>query len=240
MTGIDKTPNLFIGYIVALISHGTGQSEINMDVHVLGADPMPVPAATVSVSLIRPDGTSETLSATTDQAGDASLIFTIFTYGQYVMSVESLQAEGYAYDPTMNIANSMVIDVGSAEGLAAVGSERINAFFQRLDSAIQSGDTSWLFNALHPAVLDLYGDEACQAQLAQAITNPFTSEVESVEEFGPWTWERDERSRLIENAYTIAVIRTPSGGAAEMQEAHLALREDGSLGWFTDCGEPLP
>ena len=95
-------------------------------------------------------------------------------------------------------------------------------------------------DSLHTAVFDLYGYDACQTFLSQVIDNPFATETEIVTAFGPWNWEMDERSNLIENTYTVIITRSVSSGASEQKEVHLALRDDGSLGWFTDCGEPLP
>jgi hypothetical protein len=74
----------------------------------------------------------------------------------------------------------------------------------------------------------------------ETVVNPISVEVLSVQEFGDWTWERDERSIPIENAYSVGVRVTTSSGAAQEQAAHLALRPDASIGWFTDCGDPLP
>ena len=55
---------------------------------------------------------------------------------------------------------------------------------------------------------------------------------------GPWEWEIDGRSTLIGQAYTLEIIMTAQGEQNTL-ETHLGLREDSSLGWFTDCGDPM-
>jgi hypothetical protein len=92
---------------------------------------------------------------------------------------------------------------------------------------------------LHPVVVDLYGPAACTNYIQEVIVNPVQIEIVDAIEVGDWTWETDERSIPVENAFEVDVNFTVLGETTE-QVIHLALREDGKLGWFTKCGKPLP
>jgi hypothetical protein len=62
-----------------------------------------------------------------------------------------------------------------------------------------------------------------------------------VEVTGPeiWTWERDGRSIVIKNVYTVKINQTPEGETT-LIEIHFVIVEDGTYRWLTDCGKPLP
>ena len=75
--------------------------------------------------------------------------------------------------------------------------------------------------------------------LEDVIENPLQTEILAVFDTGDWLWERDEHSTAISDTVTVLADVT-SGGETTRREVHFALREDGTLGWFTDCGEPLP
>jgi hypothetical protein len=95
-----------------------------------------------------------------------------------------------------------------------------------------------LYQLLHPAVLDIYGEEACQVYLEGIIENPTSLEFQNALWFGGWTFERDGISKMVEDVYQVGVNFT-SGESTAPQELHLAIPGDDSVRWFTDCGEPL-
>ncbi len=115
----------------------------------------------------------------------------------------------------------------------------LQEFFNTYNARFQATDVDGLLALLHPAVLDLYGQDACQDYLSSVIDNTIQIEVLQLQAFEPWTWEIDGHSTLIEDAYSIQAWVT-SGGQTIQQSMHLGLVEDGSITWFTDCGEPLP
>jgi len=118
----------------------------------------------------------------------------------------------------------------SATGLAS-------AFFGLFNAAQGAGDSGRMFDMLHPAVLELYGEAACADYLA-SIANPAVSiEVLNAVEIGEWSWERDGRTLLIADALAVSA-NIHNGDDVSQVELHLAVRPDGTLGWFTDCGEP--
>jgi hypothetical protein len=233
---------VFVGYLEGSHEHFAeqGYSEVIIVILILGNDPVPVPDATVTVRMTRPDGGSETLSTTTDADGLASGRFTIYTYGDYTLTVENVEGENMVYDPTLNQVDSVVVQVGPAAGaMPDSATVIVKGFIEWLNAAFQSRDTDALFESLHPAVTDLYGSGACQAYLESVIENPPHLEVLTVTEQESWVWEIDGRATTIENVYSVSVNLTAQGQTTQT-EIHLARREDGSIGWFTDCGTPLP
>ncbi len=118
----------------------------------------------------------------------------------------------------------------SATGLAS-------GFFDLFNAAQGAGDSGRMFDMLHPAVLELYGEAACANYLA-SIANPEVSiEVLNAVEISEWIWERDGRTLSVADALSVQA-NVHSGGDVSQAELHLAVRPDGTLGWFTDCGEP--
>jgi hypothetical protein len=111
-------------------------------------------------------------------------------------------------------------------------------FFSSLAAAFRAGDSVTLYDALHPAVIDLYGEEACRGALDRGPDESAAIEVVDAEGPGPFEWTIDGVTTSIEDALTVNVTRTAAGETSSA-EAHIAF-VDTELRWFTDCGEPLP
>jgi hypothetical protein len=235
---VDKEDVLFAAWIVSEIAHFTGQSEIANLVYVLGADPVPVEGAVVTMTMTRPDGSTETLTGVTAADGLVEIVFDIFVFGDYLMTVDAVAAEGYVYAPELDVAGEFVVAVGAAETQTRPA-DRVVEFYEGFNAAMEAGDAEALFAALHPAVLERYGEAACMTWLGEVVMEPQMVEVLGLVDFGVWAFERDEVSTDIEHAYSVAVEVTLADGTSGEVEAHVALREDASIGWFTDCGEPL-
>lgn len=120
---------------------------------------------------------------------------------------------------------------------AAVTEADVVDFYARLTSALQASDVATLFDLLHPAVLERYGDEQCRSYLAGAGDETLDIEVLGSAPPEPWTWELDGASTEIDPAIAVD-IRLSAGEASVEQEAHLAVA-DGRMRWFTDCGDPV-
>jgi len=116
--------------------------------------------------------------------------------------------------------------------------DAIGTFIDVFNGAFRETDPDPLFRLLHPAVFDIYGEEACRAYLEGIIDNPTTLEYQNAQWFGPWDFERDGVSKPVEDTYLVEVNFT-SAGSTSPQELHLAVPGDDSVRWFTDCGEPL-
>jgi len=116
---------------------------------------------------------------------------------------------------------------------------KVNGFFEIYNARFEAGDAAGLLALLHPEVLELYGSDVCLAYLTDVVENPVVVEPLQLESSGPWTWEIDERSIAIGDTYTVQVS-VSAGGQTTQQSLHLGILGDGSLTWFTDCGDPLP
>lgn len=113
------------------------------------------------------------------------------------------------------------------------------AFFQAFNAAQAGSNSEAMLSMLHPAVLELYGDAACTDYLAGIVDPSVAIEPLSAVETGSWDWERDGVTTAIDNTFTVQAELT-AGDETSEAELHLAVRPDGSLGWFTDCGDPAP
>lgn len=151
--------------------------------------------------------------------------------GEYSMGVEGGLPGGRA----------ITYSVSGTPAEAAAGSPLALArgFFDAFNAAEAASDNQALYDMLHPAVLERYGETACTEHLEATVGPGVAVELLGAVETGRWDWERDEVVGPIDNAFTIQANLT-AGGQTNPTELHLAVRPDGSLGWFTDCGDPLP
>jgi hypothetical protein len=122
-------------------------------------------------------------------------------------------------------------------GMEAV-MDLVQSFSSDLVDAMQTHDTTLLFDWLHPAVIDLYGEEACRLYL-QDIAGYTQIDVLDVQDLGAWIWERDGVSIPIDGVYAVDAELTLPGGEVHETELHYP-HEDGQLFWLTDCGDPIP
>ena len=116
--------------------------------------------------------------------------------------------------------------------------ETVGLFVDEFNVAFASQDVNYLYDHLHPIVLDQYGVEQCQGYLEEVIDNPIQVEVLATHPPGLWLYERDGFSIPVDNAITVEANVLVDGQASE-QVLHYAIGEDGNLRWFTDCGVPL-
>lgn len=112
-----------------------------------------------------------------------------------------------------------------------------SGFFDLFNAAQGADDSARMFDLLHPAVLELYGEAACTDYLASIVNTEVSIEVLNAVEIGQWAFERDGRTLSVADALSVQA-NVHNGGDVSQTELHLALRPDGTLGWFTDCGEP--
>ena len=113
--------------------------------------------------------------------------------------------------------------------------ETVEGFLDRLGEAMGAGDAAFLVEGLHPAVLDLYGRDACLAAMEGLA--PVRFRVRSVGEPEIYGWVSDGVRREIPDALTVRVRARTDVGAV-IRDVHLA-RVDGELRWLTDCGDPI-
>jgi len=236
----EKTWGIFASMLSGSFTHYQGYSEVHGNVVVFGKDPEPIPDAEVTLTMTRQNGSSETLSAVTNQDGEAEVTFTIYSYGTYSVSLDNIEAGDMVYHPEWNAANSVDVIVVGGKSTPVNGFDRLQAFYEDYSAAFKSKDVNFLYNHLHSAVIDLYGADVCRNYLESAVDSPMEVNVDKVSDFGSWDWEVDGFSTPIQNAYTLLISFKLSDGRSGQQETHLALLDDISIGWFTECAETLP
>jgi hypothetical protein len=245
--GDPKPLNVYVGRVAGSYTHFSGYSRINIDFVVYGNDPIPMGDATVTMQMTRPDGSSESLTTVTAPDGSGRLEFDIYVYGDYTVEIVSIEGENMIYSPEMNVASELeVVVTGAAsvpvgpEGIPdAALSYEINAFVAAFNTAFAEGDVAALHGLLNPDVFDRYGETACTSYLESVIGTPIQVEVVKVLSFGTWDWDMDDLVTTMDNVYTILVNVTVQGQTGQ-QEIHYGQLENGTLSWFTDCGDPLP
>jgi len=112
------------------------------------------------------------------------------------------------------------------------------AFFVDLVAATRAGNIVSMLPRLHPAVIDRYGEAACQENLStRAADATYEILVRSVGDPAPWDYVTDGLTTTIPGTWTVQADVT-SAGTTEARELHVT-PVDGGVRWFTDCGEPL-
>jgi hypothetical protein len=218
--------------------HFQGWSQVLVAIVVVGNDPEPMADATVTLQMTGA-GENQFITLVTDKDGAAAGEFRISMYGTYTVSVLDVEGENMEYDPSLNTANSVVVEVGAGAGGPPVPTEEaVEAFLKAFAFAIRSQDATFLYNRLHPSVLDRYGEATCQAYINQFNIPDFDIEVLSISGPAMWEYERDDLSSTVYNAFSIQANVTSDGEVSE-SELHLAPGLGGLLRWFTDCGDPV-
>lgn len=115
--------------------------------------------------------------------------------------------------------------------------ELINEFFAVFGEAFGNGNTAFLFERLHPEVLNLYVESQCRTFL-ESIRGGRTFEILEIHPPGPWNYgEREGREIIIEEAVQVDLIQRLDGREDRI-ESHVVI-DDGTVRWFTDCGTPV-
>jgi hypothetical protein len=155
--------------------------------------------------------------------------------GRYTMGAEGGLPQGLPIVYSVNGERTAALETSTPEPSSAAAetfAESFNAYFQ-------DADVEGLLSLLHPAVIELYGSGACREYLSSVVATPVKIEVIRVLSIGPWLWEIDGRSTLIEEVYTVQA-EISAAGQSNQRSLHFGVLEDGSIAWFSDCGEPLP
>lgn len=100
---------------------------------------------------------------------------------------------------------------------------------------ITAGDSQYMFERLHPAVIDRYGEAACHAYVDSIAGHVKQWTVDDVTGPAAWTYTTDALDTLIAAAWTVSVNEPAAEISAH--DLHVAA-VDGRWRWFTDCGEP--
>jgi hypothetical protein len=160
--------------------------------------------------------------------------------GQYTMGAKGGLPGGNSV--TYQVSGTKADGDGEPGDTSAPGagvSDAINAFFEVFNGAFRDGDPDPLFRLLNPAVVELYGEEACLDYLGTIIETPTSVEYLDATRVGAWNFERDGAVVPVDFVYTVQANFTANDQTTQ-QEFHLTIPGDDSVRWFTDCGEPIP
>jgi hypothetical protein len=236
--GEPKVMHAYTNYSLGNWIHYSGISHIWYQFHIVYDDPIPVPNATVNVTMTNEGGQTQSGTSITGPDGIAAGWFTISSYDTYTITVDNIEGENIIYDPSLNEMEPLVFEVGPEEGeLPVVSEPMLEAFVEGIAIAVRDKETDWLIEILDPAVYDRYGYPACQTYIEGLDDSTFS--IRMIEFTGPepWQWVRDDQSTDIDRAYTI-MANVTSQGETTLQELHVSIDMFGLLYWFTDCGGP--
>ncbi len=122
--------------------------------------------------------------------------------------------------PTATASASPVLDPPTVEEFAG-----------ELLAAFQTADSGYLFDRLHPFVLERYGARQCRRYVNDLAPEPSASwTVLSATGPAPWDWTTDELTTTVSDTWTV-MIDIPDEGE---REVHFTPFE-GTWRWFVDC-----
>jgi hypothetical protein len=120
---------------------------------------------------------------------------------------------------------------------ASAATESPQAFLGSFTAALRSGDRSFLFDHLHPAVIARYGAAQCQTFIPKLFDPSASLQVVSVAGPASYDYATDGRSTQIPRTYTITVTGTVAGRSGP-RDYHWAMVA-GRFRIFADCGDPV-
>jgi hypothetical protein len=121
-------------------------------------------------------------------------------------------------------------------GGTAAAAETPEGFLPVFSAAIRTGDQRFLFERLHPAVVQFYGERACRVYLRDFIVPNSAFVYRSAGEPSEFTWVADGMATLVPDVVNVDVTAVSEGGEID-RVIHLGIVE-GDLRWFADCGDP--
>lgn len=236
--GSPKTVQAYTNIMGGNWVHYFGYSHIWWWAHIVYDDPIPVANATVTVTTTGESGFSQTDTITTGPDGIAANWLTINQYDTYTVTIDNIEGENISYDPSMNTVEPLVFVVGPEDGvLPEVTPAMLEAFVEGIAAAVRDNNWQFLFEHLDPAVLNRYGQAACQSYLESRVDPTFSIRMFDFSGPEPWDFVRDDLSTPIDRAYSINANLTSQGETAPA-ELHVSIDMFGLLYWFTDCTPP--
>ena len=124
-----------------------------------------------------------------------------------------------------------------ANGGTAAAAETAEGFLPVFSAAIRTGDERFLFERLHPAVVEFYGERACRVYLRDFVVPDSEFVYRSAAEPSQFTWIADGTATLVQDVVNVDVTAVSEEGEID-RVIHLGIVE-GSLRWFADCGDPV-
>ncbi len=123
-----------------------------------------------------------------------------------------------------------------ATGATAATIETPEAFLPAFSRAIRDGDREFLFERLHPAVIDFYSVRTCRVYLRDFVVPNSDFVFRSAAQPAEFTWVVDGRATSVQDVVNVEVTAVTEEGEID-RVIHLGIVE-GGLRWFADCGDP--
>jgi hypothetical protein len=115
--------------------------------------------------------------------------------------------------------------------------ETPEGFLPVFSAAIRTGDERFLFDRLHPAVVEFYGERTCRVYLRDFVVPDSEFRYRSAAEPAEFTWIADGMATLVQDVVNVDVTAVSEEGQID-RVIHLGIVE-GDLRWFADCGDPV-
>ena len=164
-------------------------------------------------------------------------------FGEYTMGAEGglPQNEPIVYrvegDRVEESSEQVTIEPGPVPLDSGI-EDAIQSFIKVFNEAFAAKNPDPLYQLLHPAVGEIYGEEACLEYITGIVETPTMLEYLDAAFVGKWDFERDDVVVPVDFAYSVQANFTADDQTSPL-ELHLYLPGDDSVRWFTDCGEPL-
>jgi hypothetical protein len=139
---------------------------------------------------------------------------------------------------TTPIAGPTATAAATSTADATAAPADIEEFIEELGAAIAGGRGRFMLQNLHPAVIERYGEQACQNYTAVSSIPGLQLDYINSEGPEPWDWVLDDVTTNIPDAWTVTVRWRQPPDTDEARDVHIAPAE-AAWRWFTDCGEPL-
>lgn len=115
--------------------------------------------------------------------------------------------------------------------------EQALAFLEDMGTAHHDGDSAFLYEHLHPAVLERYGELQCQLYLDRVTGSISELEALGVDFPVEFLYSTDGLETTLPDAVRLA-IRYQAQGETYEGDLHILI-QGGESFWFTDCGDPV-
>ncbi len=127
---------------------------------------------------------------------------------------------------------------GALSGIQPELEPLLREFEEEYNAAFKSVDPERLWKLIHPLANDLYHYSRCQDYAKEVIGNRVSIKIRSATERAVWLWPAEGYPVRVEDAFECEAEFT-AGGQTTLMKFHLGL-VDGSLYFFTRCGELVP
>jgi hypothetical protein len=125
------------------------------------------------------------------------------------------------------------VGAASKQGAPSKQGETPKQFIARLAAAVRTGDTTYLFQHLNPAVIQRYGTSLCRGYLSTLKDPTRKLVVQQIGKPAPFAYASDGESTTVPKTLAVTVVST-FHGQKSTQTVHITPRGT-QFTWFTEC-----